>query len=248
MRLGRFKPILDISREARKSGYVGVIVSDVTQAVGKSPIDLHELFSSGLNGVAISGHKLGALPGIGAVLLAGSKYGVCFPFRSLIEGGLQQQGYRSGTENLAGIVSLGAVCGELSECAAQERKAVGVLRETLWTILRREIPPVVRLTPEAANSLSNTLMIRIPGCRGDDLVVSLDLLGVAISRGSACNSGKQQSSHVLKAMGVADEEAKEVIRLSLDWDATQENIELAASKIAGAVRQMRAVFSGAKAA
>jgi cysteine desulfurase len=245
---GVVQPLLDIAQGVRRAGYIGVMVSDVTQAVGKSDLNLSELFESGVNGVALSGHKIGALPGVGAVVLAGSRFGVCFPFHSLIEGGQQQQGYRSGTENLHGIVTLGAVCSELSQTASEERARFAALREILWTTLRREIPPVERITPEGPFALSNTLMIRVPGCRGDDLVVALDLLDVAISRGSACNSGKQQGSHVLRAMGVSDDAAREFIRLSLDWDATEESVLLAASKISGAVKQMRAVYSGAKAA
>lgn len=235
---GAIQPVREIAQALRASGYSGAIVSDISQAVGKSEFSLEELFRAGVNAVAISGHKLGALPGIGAVILAGGSYGVCFQFSPLILGGAQEQGLRSGTENLLGISSLAAALKDLKSNGVEERSKISALRDELWSKLNSSITSIEKLTPQS--SLSNTLLVRFVDCRGDDLVVSLDLLGIAVSRGSACNSGKQKASHVTRAMGLSELEGSEVIRLSLDWDVTSEDIAAAAEKIILAVNRMRA--------
>jgi cysteine desulfurase len=189
----------------------------------------------------LSGHKLGALSGVGAVVLAGAKYGLCLPFTPFLEGGGQELGFRSGTENILGITSLAAVVNELEEIGAEERKRVCALRDKLWARLSGRIAPIIRLTPE--NSLGNTLLLQIPGCRTDDLVVSLDLKQVNTSRGSACSSGRQRPSHVLSAMGLSAAEAKSVLRISLDWTIDEELLEISAHKIESAVTDMRSVYA-----
>lgn len=124
--------------------------------------------------------------------------------------------------------------------SAAEQKAVTALRDFLWQTLASEIYPIRRLTP-FSSALGNTLLVQILGCRSDDLVVALDLLGVAASRGSACNSGKQSTSYIPVTMGLSQRESTEVIRFSLDWDATPESIAEGAHKIVQSVRQMRAL-------
>jgi cysteine desulfurase len=231
---GAIQPVAEIARELRVRGYSGPIFSDFTQAVGKSGLKLAELFQAGVSAVAISGHKVGALSGIGAVIL--STEGSCFQFSPLLHGGEQEEGFRSGTENLIGALSLRAAMGELTEA---EQNRLRSLRDKLWDRLQRSVAPVKKLTPE--DSLCNTLLLQIEGCRGDDLVVALDLMGVNISQGSACSSGKQRVSHVVTAMGLSEKEAKEVVRISLDWSVDEKALTLGAERIEQAVARMREV-------
>ena len=237
---GAIQPVAEIASALRAAGYSGPIVSDITQAVGKTDIDLGELFSSGVSAVALSAHKLGALSGIGAVVLAGASYGLCFQMSPIILGGGQEQGFRSGTENILGIAAFAAAVKEISIKGTEERVGMSRLRDLLWEKVCSGIQGVRRLSP-VKNVLPNTLLLHISDCRSDDLVVALDLLGVAASRGSACNSGKQNVSHVPLALGLSKSESKEVIRFSLDWDASEASILAAAEKIIRAVQQIRAV-------
>jgi len=237
---GALQPVAEIARALRAKNYSGPIVSDITQAVGKTAINLQRLFEAGVTAVSISGHKIGALTGVGMVVLAGASSGNCFQFAPSILGGGQQNGFRSGTENLLGIISLREAALELKLKGESERRSVLALREYLSQTLQSEVALIRRLTP-MTNALGNTLLLQIPGCRSDDLVVSLDLLGVAASRGSACNSGKQNASYIPVSMGLSQKESTEVIRFSLDWDANPENITEAANKIIHAVKQMRAL-------
>ncbi len=229
--------------------YSGPIVCDMTQALGKALLDLPALFRSGISAVALSGHKVGAPGGVGAVAIAKAGHAVCYPFHPLLRGGPQEERLRAGTENLPAIMAFGAVAEALTKNGDEEIFRISALRDQLWRELSANIPGIQRLTPPTADyesvdsfsyqrSLSNTLSVRIPGCRGDDLVVGLDMAGLAASTGSACASGKQSVSPVLLASGLPAAEAKQVIRLSLDWDCNASLISAAASIIAATARQM----------
>ena len=225
---GAIQPIVELSRKIRKAGYQGPIVSDFTQAVLKSELKIKDLFEAGVDAVSISGHKLGALPGIGAIIINSCDTGNCRQFNSLLLGGPQEERFRAGTENLPGIISLSTVLPN-PESQLQERASRRELRELLFEKISELNPQIKRLGPDSSKTalLSNTLMLHTPGFRGDDLVVALDLEGIQLSTGSACASGKQESSHVVQAMGLDEAAAREVIRFSLDWDTTEADIELA---------------------
>jgi cysteine desulfurase len=235
---GAIQPVIQIAKALREKKYSGPIVSDITQAVAKSEVNLKELFAAGVTAVSISGHKLGALTGVGAIVVSGASSGNCFQFQPTILGGGQQHGFRSGTENLLGILSLMEACKEIKSQGRSERESISQLRERLWDNLNLEISGLRRLS-SSTNVLSNTLLLQIEGCRSDDLVVALDLMDVCASRGSACNSGKQNASYVPISMGLSQKESIEVIRFSLDWDATSESIDEASKRIIQAVKQMR---------
>lgn len=233
---GARQPICQIAQALRKNGYSGIIASDITQAVSKSDLDLRELFRAGVDIVAFSGHKLGALPGVGVVVL-NPEGGRCYQFYSLLQGGSQETYYRAGTENLQAIVSLGAVCEHLVEHGKKEREHVTKCLYLLIQLLRDTVPDLERLTPD--ESMSNTLSVRFPGIRGDDFVVACDLQGLCVGTGAACSSGRQQPSHVLLAMGFSSAQAREVIRFSLDWDITENQVRRAVEIIRGVVARMR---------
>lgn len=229
---GAIQPLLEIVRALRDRRFTGVVTSDGVQAMGKSTLDLPALFEAGLDMMAFAGHKIGA--GLGAGILVTR---ATLAFRALIQGGSQENWHRAGTENLLAISALGATLEQLSCTQHQEMLETERKRNLLWNLLEENLPNLILLTPAA--SIPNTLFIRVAGCSGADLVVALDLRGVAISTGSACHSGKQHTSHVAQAMGLKKDEASEVIRLSIDWCTTEMEIREAAVIITDAVRTMR---------
>lgn len=238
---GARQPIELIARALRKSGYSGVIASDVTQAVSKSDLDVGALFRAGVDIVAFSGHKLGGLSGVGVVVLS-PEAERCYRFYSLLQGGSQESSYRAGTENLQAIVSLGAVCQHLAKHGKEEREHVKECLNLLNLLLQDAVPGLEKITPN--DSISNTLSVRIPGIRGDDFVVACDLQGLCVGTGAACSSGKQRPSHVLMGMGFSSAQAREVIRFSLDWDITEEQVKRAVEIVQGVVERMRPTSVG----
>lgn len=239
---GAIQPVGEIARELRERKYCGPIVCDFTQAFGKSELSAKDLFESGVDAISISGHKLGAPSGIGAFVL-NQNSAQCRLFNPLIFGGAQEGSLRAGTENLLGALCWAEACRELAIVHERESASRRELRNLLWKLIKENLADAQCLTPGVENhryeSLGNTLFIRIPKMRGDDFVVALDLQGVCASSGAACASGRQDVSYVAQAMGLSRHEAREVIRLSLDWDTTQEMIVRAASCIVAVALSMR---------
>jgi cysteine desulfurase len=177
--------------------------SDAVQAVGLLPIDFA---AAGIDLLSLSGHKLGALPGTGALVV---RRGV--EIEPQLLGGPQERGRRAGTENVPGIVGFGVAAKlALAERELAAARAVRV-KERLWWSLQ-PAAPIVRIDPE--DSLPATLSVSFPGLRGDALVVALDLDGVAVSTGSACAAGAPEPSHVLRAIGCDEGVARGALRLS----------------------------------
>ncbi|MDD2943967.1 MAG: aminotransferase class V-fold PLP-dependent enzyme [bacterium] len=250
---GAVNPLLEIARELRKGGYSGAIVSDITQGVGKLEFDLADLFAAGVDAVAFSGHKLGALPGIGVVAFpsgetdntAEAEYSArCNIFSPYLVGGPQQGRLRAGTENIPGIISLAGAVDEIGgsmgieslEERRRESLRISGLRENLWRMLQASAT-CRRLTPSEEKAVPNTLLFQVPGIRADDLVVGFDLLGFSVSTGSACGSGKQELPQTALVYGLDRTEAAEVLRVSLDWDATEEMVNNFASAFAELLRR-----------
>lgn len=242
---GAVQPVAALALELRRTGYRGIIAADCIQAAGKMLLDVPKLFRAGVDVIALSGHKLGAPAGIGALLYA-QQPGHCSQIHPQLGGGAQEGGLRGGSENLFGACAFGAaakaVHGELEK--SLERRAQ--LRDLLWFTLQERAAPVECLTPLPPNAgLCNTLLVRFPDCRGDDLVVAFDLAGVAASTGSACASGKQGASHVVKAMGLTVDAGREVVRFSIDWNTTECEVREAGMRIGAAVSRMRGSCSTA---
>ena len=202
---------------------------DAVQAVGKIPIHVR-----GVDLLSISAHKLGGPKGVGALFVRSG-----IELRPLLVGGGQERGHRAGTENVAGIVGMGAAC----RLAAAEIGAYGeaclALREALWEGLRGAAPDVCRNSPVDAECLPNTLNVSFSGVRGEALVAALDLDGVAVSSGSACAAGAGEPSHVLMALGHTADAARDGVRFSLGRTSTMAEIEHVVSITAAAVRRIR---------
>jgi cysteine desulfurase len=185
---------------------------DAVQAFGKLPL---EFAASAPDMMAVSGHKIGAPAGIGALLVKAHADTV-----RLIPGGGQEQGRRGGTEAAALIAGFGAA----AEAFAARYAKAGVPRlvSRLEADLKAEI---AELEIFGANRLGNVTNFAVPGIRNATAMMGLDLLGLSVSSGSACSSGKVGPSHVLAAMGVAPDLADCALRVSLGWDSTEDHVD-----------------------
>ncbi|MFO0806551.1 MAG: cysteine desulfurase family protein [Gemmataceae bacterium] len=204
---------------------------DAAQAVGKMPVHFREL---GAVSLAASAHKFRGPVGIGVLLLMRGTQ-----LQPLFFGGHQQQGRRPGTESPMLAVGMAVALDHAVEGIVEHQAKLRALRARLWERLLADASPVVRNGPEDA--MPTTLTVSFPGCRGDLLLMALDLAGVACSTGSACSSGSLLPSPVLQAMGVPDDVLRSAIRFSFGPELELETMEEAARRIAIAVRKLRGV-------
>ncbi|MEM6943159.1 MAG: cysteine desulfurase family protein [Pseudomonadota bacterium] len=192
------------------------VLCDAVQAVGKVMLD--DLVT-GAELALVSGHKLGAAKGVGALIQRKP-----VPVEALLKGGGQEQGRRSGTENVIGIAGFGAAA-----AAAKRDLEAGLWDdvEKLRNILEDGLEAVARdliIFGREVPRLSNTSCFAVPGWKGETQVMSLDLAGFAVSAGSACSSGKVRESRVLRAMGYDALTASSAIRVSLGPTTTEAEI------------------------
>ncbi len=205
---------------------------DAVQAVGKIPLDWKDL---GIGLMALSGHKLYAPKGIGALIL---RKGV--KMHPLLHGGPQEKNRRAGTENTAGIVALGKAC-EIARLSMESEAAR--LRE-LRDRLEREIVariPNIRLNGHPTLRLPNTLNLSIPFVESGLLLSALDESGIAVSSGSACSSGALKASHVLAAMGLEADTAVSHVRFSLGRENTGEDVNYVVNVLPEIVEKLRRI-------
>lgn len=197
---------------------------DAAQAGGRIPIRVGGL---GCDLLTVSGHKLGAPAGIGALYVRDGA-----AFLATMLGGPQESGMRAGTPNLLGAVAFGAAAEAVRDRFGEERARIAALSERLLTQLRAAIPELsLNGPPEASRRLGNTLNLTFPGVLGESMLIALDLEGVEISMGSACAAGAVEPSHVLLAMGLGRDAARSSLRLSLGWSTTADEIDRAAEII-----------------
>lgn len=194
----------------------GLAVSDLTQGFGRLPF---AFAWAGISIGFISAHKFGGPKGVGALVLP---QGADLPAQ--IRGGGQEMGRRSGTENVIGIIGMGAAAR-----AAQRDLASGVweqvaeIRDILEDAIEDAAPATIFIGKDARR-LPNTSCFATPGWKGETQVMAMDLAGFAISAGSACSSGKARASRVLRAMGLDEVAAGSAIRVSLGPQTTQEEV------------------------
>ncbi|MBF9232480.1 cysteine desulfurase family protein [Microvirga alba] len=195
----------------------GLIHTDAVQAAGKVPLDITAL---GVDVLTLSGHKLGGPKGVGAVVLASDQFEIA---ERLIRGGGQEKGHRAGTENVAAIAGFGAAAEIAQATLAEEALRLGALRDEAEAQVRRIASDAIVIAA-GAERLPNTFAFAIPGLKAETALIAFDLEGIALSSGSACSSGKVKRSHVLDAMGVEPALGEGVLRVSLGWTTTKEDV------------------------
>lgn len=208
--------------------------TDAAQAFGKLPVGVG---SAGPHVATLSGHKLHAPMGVGALLLSRDERRI----GALLLGGEQQRGRRSGTEPLALIAGLGAACAERSQRIDEDVAAMASLRNRLESGIMAAIPGTA-VNGAKSPRLPNTSSIRFPGLDAMALVARLDADGVLVSQGSACSSMRPTPSHVLLAMGQTEEEAFSTVRFSTSPLNTVEEIDEAIKVVTNACLQMRTML------
>jgi cysteine desulfurase len=212
---GVVQPVVQAAQLVQAAG--GLLHVDAVQAVGRIPCDINAL---GADLLTLSGHKIGAPKGVGA-LIGRTEFRLVDP---LIKGGGQERNLRAGTENVAGIAGFGAAAAAAREGFTAEAARMAALRDRLEARLRATSPGVVIFGTECER-LPNTTLFAVPGMKAETTVIALDLEGVAVSAGAACSSGKVQPSHVLAAMGVPPQLARAAVRVSLGPTTTESEIE-----------------------
>ena len=229
---GVVNDIATIANETRMIAPRALIHTDGAQIIGKT---LFRFDRSGVDLLTLSGHKLGALTGVGALII---REGV--GLSALFLGGSQESKLRGGTENVLGIITLGAAAKEIYNQGPERGKAMQRARDRFEKELMAALPDCV-INGSEATRLPNTTSVYIPGIRADDLVVALDLEGIYISSGAACSSGKPEPSHVLLAMGQSDERVRATVRISFRAEHGEDPLLAAttAKTIAQVVCRMR---------
>ena len=226
--VGVVQPVAEIAARCREAGVP--FHTDAVQAFGKFPIALQ---SVPLSLLTLSGHKIGAPKGIGALVVRAR--GVV---DAIIHGGGQQYGIRPGTENVAGAVALGRASLIAAREVSTEAKRLEDLRDALATRLCEAVSDVM-IHCAGAPRAPHVLSISVPGTDSEALLMHLDLAGICASGGSACSTGAVEPSHVLTAMGVSRELALGTVRFSLGHETTAEDIERVASAFPGIVTKVR---------
>ncbi len=232
--VGSVQPVQQLTAVAREHG-VPVHI-DAVAALGQLPIDFR---ASGAAAVSVSAHKIGGPVGVGALLL--DRHATV---DALLHGGSQQRS-RSGTQDVAGAVAfaaaLAAVGAPGSERAAAHIAHLRQLRDRLIAGVQEQVPDaVLRGAAPGDDRLPGNAHFTFPGCQGDSLVFLLDAAGVSVSVGSACQAGVAETSHVLLAMGIPEEEAVGALRFTLGDASTEAEIDALVAALPRAVAQARA--------
>lgn len=234
---GTIMPVNEVKQIMKEKDAPGIFHCDAVQSFGKLPL------CSDADVISVSGHKIHGPKGTGAICI---REGVNIP--AFICGGGQESGKRSGTENVPAIAGFG-LAAEMSEHGRRENSAsMAQMRQRLISQLTASLDDIVINSPETAGEnagecCSSLLNISFLGTRGEVLLHTLEQDGIYVSTGSACSSNKKGQSHVLKAMGLKDKEIEGTLRFSFGRMNSIEEIDIAADKVAAAVKRFRRLGS-----
>ena len=228
--VGTVQPMAEISRVCRAAG--AQLHTDAVQAVGRMPVDVQEL---GVDMLSLSGHKINGPKGCGALYVRGGAR-----LLPLLEGGGQEGGLRSGTENVPAIVGLGAACRICGQEMDARVAGCDRLRARMSGRILAEVPHS-QLNGDPAARVPGNMHFSFPGVEGEDLVVKLDEYGVAASTGSACTVNRQSESHVLLAMGLGRDMVSGSLRLTPGARTSDAEADEAVEAVKRAVSELRLV-------
>lgn len=225
---GRIYPVAEAAARLRASG--AHVHSDLTQAVGRIPVNVKQL---NLDSAALSAHKLGGPKGIGALYV---RRGV--KLEKVYSGGKQERSRRPGTENVPAIVGFGAAAKAAQRDLTEVPARLAEFRKRLWTGITELNTSAVLNTP-LEHSVTNTLNVSFPGMDGHFLLQKLDLQGLCVSSGAACASGSPEPSPVLRAIGYEAARVRGAVRFSMGYATTEADIEGALKVMVGACNFIR---------
>ena len=217
--VGTVQPVAAVAALAAAHG-IPVHV-DAVSAYGHLSIDFGSLGAAGVSMVSVSAHKIGGPVGIGALVL--SRRASVVP---LIHGGGQQRQVRSGTQDVAAAVSFAVAASAAVHDLPGENARLAALRDRLVAGVRAAVPAaVLNGDPAPSGRLPGNAHFTFPGCEGDSLLFLLDAAGVSVSTGSACQAGIPEPSHVLRAMGRSEVEARGALRITLGHTTTEADVD-----------------------
>jgi cysteine desulfurase len=232
--IGTIHPVGDIGRICRERGVV--FHTDATQAIGRLPFDVGAM---NVDLASMSAHKMYGPKGCGALYVRRRDPRVLLTAQT--EGGGHERGMRSGTLNVPGIVGLGRAAELAVAELPSEDPRLRRMRDRLLTELRAAAPEMVVNGPDPVRCpdrrLSANLNVSFPGFEGS--ILMLEMKDVAVSASSACSSGSGEISHVLRAIGASEEEGRSALRFGLGRFTTDEEIDVAVSRLAGALTRLR---------
>jgi cysteine desulfurase len=228
--IGTIQPVAELAAIAHAQG--ALFHTDAVQSAGKIPVNVRDL---GVDLLAISGHKFYGPKGVGALWV---KRGVRLaPFMA---GGKQERNRRAGTENVPGVIGMGAAAHHALEKMPTESPRLAALRDRLETGILKAVPNT-DVNGARDRRVPNTTNISFERIEAESLLIALDLEGVAVSTGSACSSGTLEPSHVLKAMGLPSHRAQNSIRFSLGAANTDDQIDHVISILPRIVTKLRSL-------
>jgi cysteine desulfurase len=233
---GALQPVEEIGKIAAEAGVL--FHTDAVQAAAKVEIDVKRI---GCHALSISGHKIHAPQGTGALYLKKGTH-----IQPLLYGGRHERSRRAGTENVPGIVGLGRAAKLAKEAfdRGDDRK-LAAMRDRLQQGILAQVDEAV-VNGDGITRVPNTTNIRFDHIEGEALVIALDLKGLAVSTGAACSSGAIEPSHVLIAMGLRSDQARASIRFSLGKQTMAEDIDFALSLVPETVARLRDLSPGYK--
>ena len=226
--IGTIEPIAEIGEIAKEHGVL--FHTDAVQAYAQVPINVDEMH---IDMLSASGHKLNGPKGIGFLYI---RKGV--KIRSFVHGGAQERSRRAGTENIPGIVGLGAAVGRAMRIMDTKTRKEIELRDYLIGRLENEIPHCW-LNGHRTKRLPNNINFSFLFIEGESMLIMLDMKGICASSGSACTSGSLDPSHVLLAIGLKHEEAHGSLRLTLSEESTKEEMDIVAEEVKKIVQRLR---------
>ena len=226
--IGTIEPIAEIGEIAEEHGVL--FHTDAVQTYAQVPINVDEMH---IDMLSASGHKLNGPKGIGFLYI---RKGV--KIRSFVHGGAQERSRRAGTENIPGIVGLGAAVERAMRIMDSKTRKEIELRDYLIGRLENEIPHCW-LNGHRTKRLPNNINFSFLFIEGESMLIMLDMKGICASSGSACTSGSLDPSHVLLAIGLKHEEAHGSLRLTLSEDSTKEEMDIVAEEVKKIVQRLR---------
>ena len=226
--IGTIEPIKEIGAIAKEHGIL--FHTDAVQAYAQVPINVDEMH---IDMLSASGHKLNGPKGIGFLYI---RKGV--KIRSFVHGGAQERSRRAGTENIPGIVGLGAAVERAMRIMDTKTRKEIELRDYLIGRLENEIPHCW-LNGHRTKRLPNNINFSFLFIEGESMLIMLDMKGICASSGSACTSGSLDPSHVLLAIGLKHEEAHGSLRLTLSEESTKEEMDIVAEEVKKIVQRLR---------
>lgn len=226
--IGTIQPIEVISKIAKM--YNIVFHTDAVQACGNIPIDVKKM---GIDALSLSGHKLYAPKGVGALYV---KNGI--EFEKFMDGGHQEKNKRAGTESVAGIVGLGKACELANQNLREHMNHLKELRDYFISQVEEKIQGAI-LNGSKQDRLPGNANFAFPSVDGEALLLNLDSKGICASSGSACTSGTSEPSHVLSSIGLSNELAHSSLRITFGEDNTKEDIDYLVTSLCEIVQKLQ---------